>query len=118
MQLEASDVPIESSPAAGLHEDPTAIPHLERLPEPLHVATEVQQGIEAGETEGEGRVAEVQRQQVRAMDGPGKGKGVKAETRCEAGFGVRNPPRTPETRQEMSNRPDPAAIARCSQRIS
>ena len=98
MQLEASEVPIEGSPAAGLHEEPMTIPPLELLPDPAQGATEADQRMD------EGREKELQRMQVRPVEGPGKGKGVRsADGKPEGEQGMRTPQRTSERRQEIGD---------------
>ena len=73
MQLEASEIPIEGSPAAGLHEDPEALPMLEALPPALDVANEVQQRLEGtGRTELRG-ATEAPELQRKGVEGLGKG---------------------------------------------
>ena len=48
LQLEAAEVPIEGSPAAGLHDEPQSLPPLEDLPEAVEMAEEVQRRLEGG----------------------------------------------------------------------
>lgn len=105
MQLEASEIPIEGSPAAGLHDEPGAVPPLtlEPTPEALLATAEEQQRLRGGGGRGEGGTTEVQREQQRSMEGPGKGKGVRTEGRGEAGYVPRTPQRTTAERAEMSS---------------
>ena len=110
MQLEASaGIPIEGSPAAGLHDDPGAVPSLalEPTPEAMLATMEEQQMQRGGGGRGEGGTTEVQREQQRIVGGAGKGKGSRPEGRAGAGYVPRTPQRTSAERAEGSSRHEP-----------
>ena len=88
MQLEATEVPVEQSPAMGLQEDPLLPPDLEMLPGALQAA----EAVEA-QLMGYGRAERLERREAVS----GKGKGARDEATRQS---LEAMTRTPQRRLE------------------